>query len=268
MYTKSDLLADIKNMGVNPQGALLIHSSMKAIGPVEGGADTVLDAWCQYMGEGLLIFPTHTWKYIGQGKEQTVFDSRTLPSCVGILPELFRHRPGVVRSLHPTHSVAALGKGAAAYTAGEEQAHSPCPRDGCWGRLLDLDADILFLGCTLRSNTFIHGVEEWEGIPNRLTEETRPITIIGPQGEEYRTDARFHYCPAGDVSENYDKLEKPFLKHGAIWYGTFGDAKCIIGNARKMRATACALLEKNPDLFLDAQAVPEEWYGQLQIPPV
>ena len=94
MYTKSDLLADIKNMGVNPQGALLIHSSMKAIGPVEGGADTVLDAWCQYMGEGLLIFPTHTWKYIGQGKEQTVFDSRTLPSCVGILPELFRHRSG------------------------------------------------------------------------------------------------------------------------------------------------------------------------------
>lgn len=260
MYTKNDLLTDIGKMGINPKGALLIHSSMKAIGPVEGGADTVLDAWCQYMKEGLLVFPTHTWKYIGQGKKQAVFDSRTLPACVGVLPELFRRRPGVVRSLHPTHSVAALGKGAAAYTAGEEARRTPCPREGCWGRLLDLDAQILFLGCTLRSNTFIHGVEEWENIPNRLTEEPRAITIIGPSGEEYHTALRFHYCSEGDVSENYGKLERPFLKHGAIRYGAFGDAKCIIGSARKMRETASALLEKNPNLFLDAKAVPEEWY--------
>ena len=52
MYTKSDLLADIKNMGVNPQGALLIHSSMKAIGPVEGGADTVLGGLWEGKGGG------------------------------------------------------------------------------------------------------------------------------------------------------------------------------------------------------------------------
>lgn len=260
MYTKNDLLRHIEKMDINPQGALLIHSSMKAIGPVEGGADTVLDAWSEYMGDGLLIFPTHTWKYIGDGKEQDVFDSRTLPACVGILPELFRKRPGVVRSLHPTHSVAALGKGAAAYTAGEEARHTPCSREGCWGKLLDLDAEILFLGCTLRSNTFIHGVEEWEGIPNRLAPSARAVTIIGPAGEEYHTDMHFHYCPAGDVSENYGKLEKPFLKHGAIRYGTFGDAPCIIGNARKMRETASALLGKDPDLFLSAQAVPEDWY--------
>ncbi len=260
MYTKSDLLADIEKMGIDPKGALLIHSSMKAIGPVEGGADTVLDAWSQYMGDGLLIFPTHTWKYIGDGKEQSVFDSRTLPACVGILPELFRQREGVVRSLHPTHSVAALGKGAAAYTAGEEQRHSPAPREGCWGKLVDLDATILFLGCTLRSNTFIHGVEEWNGIPNRVSAEAYPLTILGPQGEEYHTDMHFHRCSYGDVSENYDKLEKPFLKHGAIRYGVLGDAKCVIGSAQKMAEAASALLQKEPDLFIDAKPVPEEWY--------
>ena len=102
MHNKSDLLRDIQSLGIDPQGTLLIHSSMKAIGPVEGGADTVLDAWCDYMQEGLLIFPTHTWETIGE--KNTVFDSRIEPSCVGILPELFRKRPGVVRSLHPTHS--------------------------------------------------------------------------------------------------------------------------------------------------------------------
>ena len=136
MVTKESLLHDIADMGINPKGSLLIHSSLKSVGPVEGGADALLDAWSEYMRGGLLIFPTHTWRQIG--KETLTFDSRILPSCVGILPEIFRRRPGVIRSLHPTHSVAALGKDAEDYTAGEELRTTPCPREGCWGKLLDL----------------------------------------------------------------------------------------------------------------------------------
>lgn len=232
---------------------------MKSIGPVEGDADTVLDAWTEYMREGLLIFPTHTWKQLRC--EPAIFDSRTLPSCVGILPELFRHRPGVVRSLHPTHSVAALGKKAAAYTAGEETSTTCCPREGCWGRLLDLDAEILFLGCTLRSNTFLHGVEEWEGISDRLDEKAQHITIIGPDGEEYHTDMHRHNCLAcDDVSKNYIKMEPVFAKHGAIRYGRFGDAKCVIGNARRMRDVTVEMLKSEPQLFITSAPVPESWY--------
>lgn len=259
MHTKETLLRDIGGMGINPQGTLLIHSSMKAIGPVEGGADAVLDAWSAYMKEGLLIFPTHTWRQIG--KETLTFDSRALPSCVGILPELFRRRPGVVRSLHPTHSVAVLGKGAAEFTAGEENRTTPCPRDGCWGKLLDRDAEILFLGCTLRSNTFLHGVEEWEGIPDRLAPNIQPITVIGPQGEEYHVDMHRHNCLAcDDVSENYIKMEPVFAKCGAIRYGRFGDAKCVVGSARKMWEATVRLLKKEPNLFVTADPVPEDWY--------
>lgn len=264
MYTKIDLLHDIESLEIDPKGTLLIHSSMKAIGPVEGGADTVLDAWSEYMRDGLLIFPTHTWRQIG--KETLTFDSRSLPSCVGILPELFRHRPGVVRSLHPTHSVAALGKGAITYTAGEETRVTPCPREGCWGKLLDLDAEILFLGCTLRSNTFLHGVEEWEEIPDRLDSKTQSITIIGPNGETYHVEMHRHNCLAcDDVSENYIKMEPVFLKHGAIRYGRFGDAKCVVGNARKMRELTVEMLHRDPNLFITPNPVPESWYERSGI---
>ena len=121
---------DIHTLDLDPHGTVMIHSSCKAIGLVEGGAHTVLDAWCDFYREGLLIFPTHTWDRVG--KEHPVFDSRRDPSCVGILSELFRQRPGVVRSLHPTHSVAALGKDAREYTAGEEKAVTPLAQ----GRLL------------------------------------------------------------------------------------------------------------------------------------
>lgn len=60
MYNKQDLLKHLKELGINGNGTLLVHSSMKSIGQVEGGADTVLDALSEYMKNGLLVFPTHT----------------------------------------------------------------------------------------------------------------------------------------------------------------------------------------------------------------
>ena len=158
MYTKSDLLRDLAAMNIDPNGTLLVHSSVKAVGAVEGGAEAILDALCDYMQNGLLILPTHTWRQMNE--TYTVFDSRTEPSCVGALTNLFMKRDGVVRSLHPTHSVAARGADAESYTAGEELTTTPCARNGCWGKLYDRRAQILFLGCSLKSNTYLHGVEE------------------------------------------------------------------------------------------------------------
>ena len=87
-YTKADLKHDLAAMGLTGNETILIHSSMKSIGPVEGGADTVLDAWMEFFAEGLLLLPTHTWRFINE--ENRVFDVRRSPCCVAILPELFR----------------------------------------------------------------------------------------------------------------------------------------------------------------------------------
>lgn len=124
-YTKQTLQQDLAAMGLTGTETILIHSSMKSIGAVEGGADTVLDALMEFFAEGLLLLPTHTWQSIDQ--DHPVFDVRRSPCCVGILPELFRQRPGVVRSLHPTHSIAACGRGAAEYLAGELENNTPAP---------------------------------------------------------------------------------------------------------------------------------------------
>ncbi|MFW6030198.1 MAG: hypothetical protein ACOCRO_08090 [Halanaerobiales bacterium] len=52
MYSKRDLLNDINKMGINPEGTLMIHSSIKAIVEVQGQADTVIDAFIEYMKDG------------------------------------------------------------------------------------------------------------------------------------------------------------------------------------------------------------------------
>ena len=83
MHTFNSLLQDIKQAGIHKQGTLLVHSSMKAIGEVEGRADTVLDALIEYMKDGLLVFPTHSWS--GENLKGGIYDPKTDPTCVGFL---------------------------------------------------------------------------------------------------------------------------------------------------------------------------------------
>ena len=99
-YTKKQLTDMIRRMGIQPDDSVMIHASMKSIGNVEGGADTVLDAWMEYLSEGLFMMPAHTWAQMGP--DCRVFDPQSMPSCVGLLTNLFRMRPGVVTDLHIT----------------------------------------------------------------------------------------------------------------------------------------------------------------------
>lgn len=131
-HTYESLTAQLKTLGIDPCGTLLVHSSMKSMGEVEGGADTVLDVLSDYMKDGLLVSPTHTWSTIN--KDNPLFHVETSSCCVGILPELFRKRDNVVRSWHPTHSVAALGKDARAFTQDDHLFDTPCARGSVWGK--------------------------------------------------------------------------------------------------------------------------------------
>ena len=61
MYTKEELKQQLHQMGISEKDTVLIHTSMKAIGTVEGGPECVIDTFCEYLTEGLLLVPTHTW---------------------------------------------------------------------------------------------------------------------------------------------------------------------------------------------------------------
>lgn len=103
-YNKQQLKDQLESMGLKGDETILIHSSMKSIGEVDGGADSVLDAWMEYFKDGLLLLPTHTWKTVNA--DNPVYNPQTTPSCVGLLTNMFMKRDGVIRSLHPTHSMA------------------------------------------------------------------------------------------------------------------------------------------------------------------
>ncbi len=244
MYTREHLMAHMREMRIDPNGTLLVHSSMKSIGPVEGGADTVLDAMTEYMKDGLLILPTHTWDHIG--KSNPVCDASAEKSCVGLLTNMFRVRPGVIRSLHPTHSVAAIGKDAAEYVAGEENTHSPCSWAGCWGKLYQRKAQILMLGVNLSRCTFLHSVEEKMNVPGRLTDDEEELFTIAPDGTKYAVPQHRHCCANSDF---FVKMDDEYASRGAMKYARFGDAECRLLDAVKSADIAMEWLKKDIDLF-------------------
>lgn len=247
MHTKESLLHQLEQLGISREGTLLVHSSMKSLGPVAGRADTVLDALTEYMKDGLLVLPTHTWSYIKADNPK--FYVEDSPSCIGILPELFRKRPGVVRSLHPTHSVAALGRDAVEFTKDDHLFDTPCARGSAWGKLLDRKATILLVGVDLRRNTFIHGVEEWADIPGRLTDGHEQLITVLPDGTEISVPSRRH-CGLS-WSQHFWKVDDVLEQNGAMRKGQLGDAVVRICDAAALADVITDMLRDNPDLFSD-----------------
>jgi len=255
MYTVRQLEAQLKKMNIPRDGTLLVHSSYRSMGDISGGPAAVIDAMCRYMADGLLLMPTHSWDTVGPNNAS--FDPRTTPSCTGILGKLLLEREVAVRSIHPTHSLAVWGRDAKQFVEGEHLMNTPCGREGCMGKLLDRKAKILFIGCGLEKNTFLHGVEEWCGIENRLGDEYACFLTLH-DGSMFIGSMQGHKAPIPDVSVNYAKMTQPFLKLGAAAEGQLGDAHCYICDCARMARITTELLIINPDMFLDNEPVPEE----------
>ena len=260
MYTKEMLKRDLEQAGLKQTDAVMIHSSMKSIGPVDGGADTVVDAFMEYFKDGLFMTPTHTWAQMGE--DYRTFDPKTEPSCVGIITNIFRQREGVFRSLHPTHSIAAYGKGAEDFLKGEENATSPCPPGGCWDRLKDIGAKILLLGVTHTRNTYIHSVDEVLQVPDRLTDKPTLMHIVMPDGSIKDVQMHRHYntVRANWISEDFDKLRPAFEYLGATKNVKFGDADCILCDAKKIFEVCEKIFAKEINCVIERETIPEEWW--------
>lgn len=259
MYRKQELTEQLRAMGLHGDETILIHSSMKAIGQVEGGADAVLDAWSGFFAEGLLLLPTHTWKTVNESNP--VYDPEVTPSCVGLLTNMFMKRQGVVRSLHPTHSMAGLGRGAAEYLKGEELCNTPCTPGGCYDRLKDCGGRILLVGVGHERNTYIHSVEEVLNVPNRLSDKPMELKIAMPDGSIRKVYVRRHYnATQPHISEDFVKLNQAFLECGAAKQVKFGDADCLLCDAKRIFEVVRHVLAPDPECIVTSESIaPERW---------
>ncbi len=242
MYHRNDFLTQLEQLGIDPKGSLKVHLSYKAIGDVFGQGETVLEALAHYMRDGLLVLPSHTWAHVNE--KNPVMDMLHCPSNVGALTEVFRKWPGALRSAHPTHSVAALGRDAEAFVAGEETLQTPCGKGGCYYKLWEREAQILLIGVNFARNTFIHGIEEWDGAVGSISPNASDLYVITPDARRLYTPQYRHCASIG--SETFPKLEPEAYAKGILRFGNFGNATARVMDTVPLRSFVAEKLKENP----------------------
>lgn len=245
MTSREDIRVFLEKAGIEHNDTVLIHSSLRSIGQLDGGADMLIDAFTGYLDDGLFIIPSHTWDNVT--KQNPFFNVRKTMPCIGALPCAAVKRADGVRSLHPTHSVVAFGKRAESYVVGEENSATPAPSGGCWARLYDERAKILLIGVGHDKNTYIHAVDEMLGIPNRLSSETFTVIITDAHNNEFISPPfHTHYTKGLNCccSEFYPNFKDAFEQSGAVTYSALGNAVVYICDAVRIKDTLSYLWGK------------------------
>ncbi len=245
--TIAALAADLKTLGVGPGDTILVHSSFKALGPVPGGIGTVIQALIHAVGvAGTLLMPALSYMQ----EPRHVHHARHTPGCVGAMPEYFRLRLGTRRSLHPTHSVCGLGRHVDALFDEHALDDTPCGPHSPFRKMVEYEAKIIMLGCSLRSNTTMHCIEEFV-VPPYLFGEERLYQITDLEGNTFQKTYRTHGFAGW--AQRYDRVaelaDTSFMRRGQVL-----EAETHVLDTPGLKRAALAKLQEDPLFFVDRTA--------------
>ncbi len=240
--TRQSVATDLKKLGIKAGMTLLVHSSLKSLGWVNGGPVAVIQALQDVLTPaGTLVMPTHCGEYsdparwvnppIPKAWHQLVrdtmpaFDPRLTPTRgMGRIAELFRTWPGVLRSSHPHVSFAAWGQHAEFVTANHSLENS-LGENSPLARLYDLDGYVLFLGTGYVTNTSFHLAEYRAGVRRQVV---MGAPILGENGPVWTTYADI------DINDDcFPVIGVEFEETGAAVLGQVGSASCRLFSQRK-----------------------------------
>ena len=226
---------------------LIVHSAFAGLSRADYRAETVIEALLDALPNLTLLMPTMTWRTVTP--ENPNFDEMATPSHTGALTEVFRTRYASHRSIHPTHSTAALGPKADYMTRWHHLGETPCPPHSPFGRLAAVDAGILLLGVGFESCTAIHC---WE-------EQINPDYYVKP-----RTEAAIYHCRDRNgiihdvlarrhyrLNRNFNKFAPMLAEYENLGEGRIGPTEWLFCRSRALGDCVLASLAKNPKATTD-----------------
>jgi aminoglycoside 3-N-acetyltransferase len=239
---------DLLSSGLRRGGSVLVHASLRSMGDVPGGAETVIRGLLDALGpDGTLLMPALSYRYVNAA--HPIFDVRRTPSNIGTIPETFRTRAGTIRSVCPTHSVCGIGAQAERFLNTHHLDETPCGAHSPYRMLRDAGGQILFIGCGLKPNTSMHGVEELIE-PPYLFGPPIPYRVHLPDGTEIRVSCRQH--DFAGYTQRYDRIGS-LLKEDGLRIGTVLEATIHLLECRAMWEQAHAALQCDPFFFVEAR---------------
>jgi aminoglycoside N3'-acetyltransferase len=236
MHSKAELVEQLRGLGVEPGQTLVVHSSYRALRPVEGGPAGVIDALLEAVGPaGTITMPSWT------DSDTEPFDpERTSSLHLGVVTETFWRRPGVLRSGH-LNAFAAKGRHA------EEIVSGPLPlpphlRESPIGKVWELDGSVLLLGVGHDSNTTLHLAELLARVPYGVAKQVTVLEDGRLKRLEYREND--HCCA------RFERMDGWLRERGLQREGRVGGAEARLIRSRDVVQVALEQLSKDPTVFL------------------
>ena len=212
-FSARDLVAECRSAGVRSNGVLFVQCSFDDLLTYKGTPYELLEALRELAGpEGTLLMPAYSTNM--SDTPCRPFDVLREPTYTGIVPELFRREEGVIRSLHPRHSICGVGPLAADLLRGHEDCVYADGPDSPFDRIRKLEAQSLCLGMFPGWSSFLHWVEDFEPEKYPIVAHDGPFECVmfDENGRELR---RPFYCsPAGHI--NQDRLVGKHLGSDAM----------------------------------------------------
>jgi aminoglycoside 3-N-acetyltransferase len=190
-FGAAELTAELRRRLPADFEILMVHSSVDALQPMyQGSVKELLDSLLEVCGpKRTLVMPSfvmggrtyNTAEYF----QSRPFNVRTTPSEMGLLAEIFRRTPRVLRSLHPTCSVCAFGPLAEELTKGHHLSTSGMGHDSPYGVMTRRPTAILGLGVEYyRCLTHVHTATSQMGdeYPIKFLGGSMQVTLVDYDG--------------------------------------------------------------------------------------
>ena len=259
VVNKQQLKDGLITIGLKEGTVVLVHSGLSQFGPIKGGAKTVVEALLETIGpEGTLAMPAYPMggKMSEWVKEKRVIDFRTAPSKMGAISEYFRSYPGIKRSIHPTHSVCALGPKAEYLVKDHGMTPNAFDKTSPFYRLIECEGNILHLGSAFRQTTSFHVIEDiCEKFPIKVYwDNIATFEIIDMQGNKRSVQVKVHDPQIGkkrgDVrSKKHDEIFEYCRNRGVLKEAPVGNAPALLLPAKKFEESLETLLENNITIY-------------------
>lgn len=253
---KEDIVKAFRNVGLKKDDVVMVHTSLKSMGYVCGGAQTVIEALIEVVGEnGTIMMPTQSWKNldpttgvhweIDESQWQIIrdnwpaYDKNITPTnTMGAVAEMFRQWDGSVRSDHPARSVCAWGKHADYLTKNHDL--SNIFGDGSpLSRLYDLNGKVLLIGVGYDKNTSIHLADARAQYPGK--HDCIEHSAIMEDGKRVWKS----YSTLFVDGEDFEDIGEAFEKEHAISEAMIGNAVIKLMSQRDVVDFSVKWIEEN-----------------------
>lgn len=250
MLTSRQIADCLYDAGLRPGDNVMLHSSYKGLGGVEGGPAAVIEAFVDCLGpQGTLLAPTLLFRGSQYGflsQYPPDVDLRSAPSRNGVLSEMIRTRPGGIRSIHATSPAAGYG-GRAAEICGGHHLDSTCVGvNSPWARSAAAGGWIVLLGVTHDCNTTLHHLEEqccdWLLMP-----EPFEVSFLDTAGKRWTSRLRSYRA---NLPRNYPKVEPILLEAGLQHNVMIGTATVRVMRAADVLDCIGRVVRRDPYFLL------------------